>query len=114
MTQTQRQFNGLGQLTTEWQSRGAAVNTSTSPKVQYGYSTLGSSNHSRLTSITYPSGYVLTHNYASGINDGISRLSSLSDPSGTVESYDYLGLGTVVKRGHPLSGVDQSFILKAP
>jgi RHS repeat-associated protein len=32
----------------------------------------------------------------------------------TVESYDYLGLGTVVRRGHPLSGVDQSFILKAP
>jgi hypothetical protein len=44
----------------------------------------------------------------------VSRLSSLSDTSGTVESYDYLGVGTVVKRGHPLSGVDQSFILKAP
>jgi RHS repeat-associated protein len=110
VTQTQRAFNGLGQLTTEWQSRGAAVNTSTSPKVQYAYSTLDSSNRSRLTSVTYPSGYVLTHNYASGINGGVSRLSSLSDTSGTVESYDYLGLGTVVKRAHPLSGVDQTFV----
>lgn len=114
VTQTQRQFNGLGQLTREWQSRGSAVNTSTSPSVQYAYSTLDASNRSRLTSVTYPSGYVLTHNYSSGINDGVSRLSSLSDTSGTVESYDYLGLGTVVKRGHPLSGVDQSFILVAP
>lgn len=114
VTQTQRAFNGLGQLTTEWQSRGAAVNTSTSPKVQYAYSTLDSSNRSRLTSVTYPSGYVLTYNYASGINSDISRLSSLTDTSGTVESYDYLGVGTVVKRGHPLSGVDQTFILQTP
>ncbi len=36
--QVQRAFNGLGQLITEWQQRGAAVNTSTSPKVQYAYS----------------------------------------------------------------------------
>jgi RHS repeat-associated protein len=41
-------------------------------------------------------------------------LSSLSDASGTVESYDYLGFGTVVRRGHPGSGVDLSMILKAP
>ncbi len=114
VTQTQRAFNGLGQLTREWQSRGAAVNTSTSPSVQYAYSTLDASNRSRLTSVTYPSGYVLTYNYASGINGDVSRLSSLTDASGTVETYDYLGRGTVVKRGHPLSGVDQTFVLQTP
>ncbi len=109
--QVQRAFNGLGQLITEWQQRGAAVNTSTSPKVQYAYSEMASgANHSRLTSITYPSGYVLTYNYSSGLNSTISRLSSLSDSSGTVESYDYLGLGTVVRRAHSQPGVDLTYV----
>ena len=62
--------NGLGEMTTEWQAHGGAVNTSTSPKVQYAYSEMsGGANHSRLTSITYPSGYVLTFNYSSGLNN---------------------------------------------
>ena len=43
-----------------------------------------------------------------------NSVSWLSDAVGTVESSDDLGGGTVVKRGHPLSGVDQSFILKVP
>jgi YD repeat-containing protein len=110
VTQVQRAFNGLGQLTQEWQSHSGAVNTTTTPSAQYAFSTLDSSNRSRLTSVTYPSGYVLTHNYASGINNDVSRLSSLSDASGTVESYDYLGTSTVVKRAHPLSGVDLTYI----
>jgi YD repeat-containing protein len=33
INQVQRAFNGLGQLTTEWQSHSGAVNTSTTPKV---------------------------------------------------------------------------------
>ena len=87
VNQVQRGFNGLGQLTTEWQAHGGAVNTSTSPKVQYAYAEMPSgANHSRLTSMTYPSGYVLTGNYSSGLNDSIGRLSSLSDTSGTVET----------------------------
>jgi RHS repeat-associated protein len=110
VTQVQRAYNGLGQLTAEYQSHGGAVNTSTTPKVQYAYSTLDSNNRSRLTSVTYPSGYVLTHNYSSGLNSSISRLSSLSDASGTVESYDYLGLGTVVIRGHSQPGVDLTYL----
>jgi RHS repeat-associated protein len=111
VNQVQRAFNGLGQLITEWQEHGGAVNTSTSPKVQYAYSEMASgANHSRLTSVTYPSGYVLTHNYASGLNSDISRLSSLSDSTGTLESYEYLGYGTVVKRGHSQPGVDLTYI----
>src|SRR5205823_13998410 len=35
-----------------------------------------------------------------------SRLSSLSDGGGTLESYKYLGLGTVLERDHPESGVN--------
>ncbi len=33
----QREFNGLGQLTTEWQATNGSVNTSTTPQVQYAY-----------------------------------------------------------------------------
>ena len=44
--------------------------------VQYAYSftTSGSMNHSRLTSITYPNGRVITYNYASGLSDTITPL----------------------------------------
>jgi hypothetical protein len=60
----------LGQLVTEYQEVNGAVNTSASPKVQYAYSftNTGSMNHSRPTTLTYPNGRVLTHNYNSGIN----------------------------------------------
>jgi YD repeat-containing protein len=109
--QVERTFNGLGQMTTDYQAVGGAVNISTSPKVQYAYMEMaGGVNNSRLTSITYPSGYVLTYNYSSGLNDSISRLSSLTDSTGTVESYKYVGLDTVVERDHPESGVNQTFI----
>src|SRR5438128_9889633 len=67
--QVQRAFNGLGQLTTEYQEHSGSVNTGTSPKVQYAYSFVGTSggpNHSRLTSMTYPDGRVLNFNYTSG------------------------------------------------
>ena len=102
VSQVRRAFNGLGQMTAEWQEHGGAVNTATTPQVGYAYSEMtGGANHSRLTSVTYPDGYVLGYNYASGLDDGIGRLSSLSDAAGTVESYSYLGLGTVVVRSHP-------------
>jgi RHS repeat-associated protein len=113
VNQVQRAFNGLAQMTQEWQSHSGAVNTSTTPSVQYGWSLMaGGANHSRLTSITYPNGKVLNYNYASGVDDSISRLSSLSDTSGTLESYSYLGLSTVVKRAHPLptNGLDLTYI----
>ena len=67
-------------------------------------------NESRLTSITYPDGYVLTYNYSSGLNDTISRLSSLSDSTGTLESYSYMGLSTVVVRSHPQINVDLTYV----
>ena len=95
----------------EYQSHSGAVNTSTTPKVQYAYSEMASgANYSRLTSITYPSGYVLTFNYSSGLNSNISRLSSLSDSTGTLEGYVYMGLGTVVERDHPQPTLTQTYI----
>jgi hypothetical protein len=107
----QRAFNGLRQLTVEFQSHSGAVNTGSTPKVQYAYTEMsGGANHSRVTSMTYPNGKVLTYNYSSGLNDTISLLSSLSDTSGTLEGYDYLGLGTVVRRAHSQPGVDLTYI----
>lgn len=35
VNQVQRDFNGLGQLITEYQAHGGAVNTGSTPKVQY-------------------------------------------------------------------------------
>src|SRR5882672_3422070 len=114
VNQVQRTFNGLGQLTVEYQEHSGVVNTSTSAKVQYAWSEMPSgADHSRLTSITYPDGYVLTYNYASGLDSSISRLSSLSDSTGTLESYSYLGLGTVVIRSHPQPGIDLTYVKQA-
>ena len=67
-------------------------------------------NHSRLTGVTYASGYTVNYNYASGLDAYISRLSSLSDASNTLEAYSYLGLASVVKRAHVQPGVDLSYI----
>ena len=73
-----------------------------SPRVQYAYSFApsGTTNHSRPTSMTYPDGKVINDTYTAGLDATISRLSLLSVNSVAVESYDYLGLATVVKRGH--------------
>ena len=109
VNQVKRDFNGLGQLNSEWQSHSGAV-TGSSPRVQYAYSEMASgANHSRLTSMTYASGYAVNYNYASGLDSNISRLSSLSDASNTLEAYSYLGLGSVVKRAHAQPGVDLSY-----
>jgi RHS repeat-associated protein len=113
VNQVKREFNGLGQLTSEWQEHAGAV-TGSSPRVQYAYSEMADgANHSRLTSITYPNGKVLSYNYAAGLDDAISRLSSLSDSTGVLESYDYLGEAVVVARKHPQPGIDLSYIKRA-
>ncbi len=111
VNQVQQTFNGLGQLTGEYQSHSGAVVPGTTPEVQYTYTEMsGGQNNSRLVSMTYPSGYVLNYNYNTGLDSSISRLSSLSDASNTLESYKYLGLGTVVERDHPQNNVNLSYI----
>jgi RHS repeat-associated protein len=111
VNQIQDVFNGLGQFTQEYQSHSGAVNTSATPSVQYAYTEMaGGVNNSRPITLTYPNGRAITYNYASGVDTSISRLSSISDGSTTLESYAYLGLDTVVKRAHPQSGVDLTYI----
>src|SRR5579884_1588715 len=111
VNQVQRVYNGLGQLTGEYQSHSGAVVQGTTPEVQYAYTEMsGEQNNSRLTSMTYPSGYVLNFNYNTGLDSNISRLSSISDSSGTLESYKYLGLNTAVERDHPQNNVNLTYI----
>ncbi len=68
-------FNDFAQLKTEYQAHSGAVNTSTTPKVQYGYAS-GSANTIRPTTMTYPNGRVLTYGYGSsgGNNDAAGRV----------------------------------------
>jgi RHS repeat-associated protein len=111
VNQVQRVYNGLGQLTGEYQSHSGAVVIGTTPEVQYAYTDLaGGANNSRLTSMTYPGGYVVNYNYATGLDSNISRLTSLSDLNGVLESYKYLGLSTVVERDHPQNNVNLTYI----
>lgn len=90
-------YNEFGQLIADYQAHDGAVNTSTTPKVQYGYAD-GSANTVRSTSMTYPNGRVLTYDYgiASGIDDSTSRVASLVDDDGSsthLVDYSYLGMG---------------------
>jgi RHS repeat-associated protein len=111
VNQVEDLYNGLGQLTTEYQSHAGGVNPNSTPSVQYAYTLMaGGANNSRLTSITYPNGRVIAYNYNTGLDSNISRLSSLSDSTGVLEAYTYLGLNTVVKRAHPQPGVDLTYI----
>ena len=110
VNQVLRQYNGLGQTTAEYQSHSGVVNTNTTLAVHYAYTEMaGGVNNSRLTSITYPSGYVVNYNYT-GFDNTISRLTSVSDAGGTLEAYKYLGLETVVERDHPQNNVNLMYI----
>jgi hypothetical protein len=92
-------YNTLGQLITDYREHGGAVNTSTSPKVQYSYAN-GSSNTIRPITLTYPNGRVLNYSYGTtnGIDDAVSRISSLIDNDGTTHLADssFVGSGAYV------------------
>jgi RHS repeat-associated protein len=115
VNQVEDVFNGLDQLTGEYQSHSGAVVPGTTPEVQYNYNEMQDGhNNSRLQYITYPDGYKLYYNYNSGLDSNISRLSSLSDIENnlpvTLESYLYLGLDTVVERDHQQNNVNLTYI----
>ncbi|MCL4852622.1 MAG: RHS repeat-associated core domain-containing protein, partial [Bryobacteraceae bacterium] len=118
VNQVERHYNGLGQLTEEFQEHSGAVNTGTSPSVKYVFSEMVSgANHSRLVRTVYPNGRIVRSEYGTpgGLNDHISRLEYLADDaSGSIgthlEELSYLGLDTVVRRAHPEPDVDLTYI----
>jgi RHS repeat-associated protein len=102
----QYQYNGFQQLTAEYQSHSGAVNTSSTPAVQYNYAS-GADNTVRLTEITYPAGNGPSYEYgaAGGDGDMLSRVTSIMDGSGPIVDYVYLGLGTFVQVDYPEPGI---------
>jgi YD repeat-containing protein len=102
LNQVQYDYNGYGQLITEYQAHSGSVSTSVTPKVQYRYNEGGDhsdayNNNSRLTAMIYPNGRVLRYEYgsSSGLDYKISRLAFLADDAaGTIgahiEEYQYL------------------------
>ncbi len=104
--QVQQVYSGLGQLITEYQAHGGAVNTSTTPKVQYAYTEMaGGANNSRLISLTYPNGRQISYGY-----DTIGRLTAITLSTNVSEADTYLGLNTVVQRTDNQTGIQLTYI----
>ncbi len=113
VNQVQNEYNAFQQFATQYQEHGGAVNTSTTPSVQYGYAD-GSANTIRPTSLTYPNGRVLNTIYNSGDDDALSRVSGLGDSSySPLVAYTYLGLGSFVQLTYPQPGVTWTLITGA-
>jgi YD repeat-containing protein len=72
-------YNTFSQLIEEQQDHSTTVSGST-PKVQYGYDSGGSSsNDIRPSSITYPNGRVINYVYNSGMDSTLNRISAIQD-----------------------------------
>ena len=112
VNQVEDVYNGLGQLTAEYQSpqrrgehrdhaRRCSTPTRRWPAAQ---------NNSRLTSMTYPNGYVtrlqLRQRPGQQHQPPVVDLGQPGDAGG----YTYLGLDTVVERDHPQTGVNLTYI----
>ena len=103
VNQVENVYNGLGQLTGQYQSVSDAVDTSTTPEIQYVYSDL--SNGSRLTEMVYPNGRILFYGYNNNaLDNAIGRVDFLADANSTGDvgahdvDYQYLGLSTIISQ----------------
>ena len=106
-------YDDFGQLITEYQEHGGAVNTSTSLKVGYTYAN-GSSNTIRLAKMTYPGGRELNYGYGSAgaTDDALSRVVSLIDNDGTTHlvDYSYLGGGSFTETDYAAIDVKNTLV----
>ena len=104
VNEVQSVYDDFGELVTEYQEHGGAVDTGTSLKVEYAYAD-GSSNTIRLTKMTYPDGRELNYDYGSSgsTDDALSRVASLIDDDGSTHlvDYSYLGRNTFVQTDYP-------------
>jgi len=109
VNQDQDVYNGLMQLTGEYQAVSGAVNTSSTPEVQYVYSSVATG--SLLTEMVYPNERILHYGYdGNALDTAIGRVDYLAD-DGVVEvdgvpthvaaaphlvDYTYQGLNTFI------------------
>jgi RHS repeat-associated protein len=114
VNEVQFAYNDFGQLSTDYQSHSGAVNTTTTPKVQYAFAN-GSDNTIRPTTLTYPDGRVLTYDYGTSndIDDAVSRVTALIDDdmsSTHLADYEYLGLKSFVEVDYTEPDVEYTLI----
>jgi RHS repeat-associated protein len=98
VTQVENVYNGLGQLTDQYESVSGTVNIGTTPEVQYSYS--DPSNGSRLTKMIYPNQRALIYGYNNNnLDSAIGRVDFLADGNGAHNvDYQYLGLSTIISQ----------------
>ena len=125
VNQVENIYNGLGQLTQQYQAVTGAVDIATTPYVGYTYS--DPSTGSLLKAMVYPNGRTIDYSYGPGMGNAnaaldraIGRLDAIVDgansgDSGEVlEQYSYLGLSTIVARNRPQSSVSLvSFVVES-
>jgi hypothetical protein len=103
------------QLAFQYQAVAGAVDISTTPVVEYTYSS--PANGSRITSMVYPNGRTIDFNYSgtnpnSTLDNAIGRLDSISDGANSgdagqvLQQYSYLGLSTMVAENDPQTGIN--------
>ena len=111
-SQIQYDYNDFGQVTKEYQQHGAAVNVSTSPVVEYDHED-GSSNTTRMNSITYPDGRQLDYGYgtAGSQSDIASRIVTIKVGATTLATYEYAGSGMLVTQTQNESGIAKTLAL---
>ena len=100
VNEVELQYNDFRQLTTQYIAGDGTVNTSTSPKIEYGYASGASgSNQIRATSVTYPGSRVIDFGYGAsgGVNDKLNRVFAVEDGSTNLAEYKYLGSSDIVE-----------------
>ena len=106
-------YDDFAQLTRWYQAHSGAVNTGTTPQVQYSYAD-GSSNTIRITGMTYPNGRNVVDDYGTtgSMNDAASRIFGMKDlgASSNLVEYSYLGLSGFVRIVYPESGAQYTMI----
>jgi RHS repeat-associated protein len=103
VNQDQDVYNGFAQLTGEYQSVSGAVDTSTTPEVQYVYSSVATG--SLPTEMNYPNGRILHYGYDNTTLDAaLGRVDYLADDNGSggigahLADYGYLGAGMILNQ----------------
>jgi hypothetical protein len=121
VNQILRQYDGLGNLTAEYEEHRGWVTAST-PKVQYVYDTSTSNNYSRLKEIIYPDGRGLDYIYNYGLDDSISREKSKGSLSffRKIKGVTFLFhkgwrcfCGDASRRGWPAKATSRLMVVKA-
>ena len=110
LNQVEEAYDGWGNVVQEWQSHTGAVDTGSTPSVQYTYSdgaVGGVAQYVRLTDLIYPNGRDVQYDYTNAVDEVMSRITSIGTVGeSTPESaYTYLGADTIASESYPQAQV---------